>query len=59
MLSDKAMEYRIEDIKNKLYPNEMDDAILYMFTQMTKLKHENEELQRTVKELYWRLEQHD
>jgi hypothetical protein len=59
MLSHEKMQSRIDDIKNKLYPSEVDDAVLFLFTEVTKLKHENDSLKQEIKELYWRLQEHD
>jgi predicted nucleic acid-binding Zn-ribbon protein len=59
MLSHEKMQSRIDDIKNKLYPSEIDDAVLFLFTEVTKLKHENDNLKQEIKELHWRLEEHD
>lgn len=59
MLSNEKMQSRIDEIKNKLYPSEVDDAVLFLFTKVTQLQHENDNLRQELKELYWRIQEHD
>lgn len=55
----EIIERKIEEIKNKIAPTEYDEAILYLFTQVTKLKYENTELQEKLQRLSWTLQEHD
>jgi peptidoglycan hydrolase CwlO-like protein len=59
MITDKKMEQQVENIKNKICPSDIDNAVLYLFTELTKVKHENDNLKQEIKELYWRLQEHD
>jgi peptidoglycan hydrolase CwlO-like protein len=53
------MQQAVEDIQNKICPNEMEEAVVFLFTEITKLKHENENLKETIKHLNWSLQEHD
>jgi hypothetical protein len=40
------MQQTVDDISNKICPSQMEEAVVYLFTAMTKLQHENDELKR-------------
>ena len=42
------MQQAVDDINNKICPSEMEEAVVYLFTQMTKLQHENQNLKESL-----------
>lgn len=59
MITQNKMQQAVEGIQNKICPNEMEEAVVFLFTEITKLKHENENLRETIKQLNWSLQEHD
>lgn len=59
MITQSKMQQAVDDINNKICPSEMEEAVVYLFTQLTKLQHENSNLKQELKEVYWRLEEQD
>jgi hypothetical protein len=59
MITETKMQRAVDDIQNKICPNEMEEAVVFLFTELTKLKHENESLKETIKQLHWTLQEHD
>jgi regulator of replication initiation timing len=59
MITQNKMQQAVDDIKNKICPSEMEEAVVYLFTELTKLQHENTNLKQELKEVYWRIQEHD
>jgi len=49
MKSQKQIENHIEDIHNKICPNEIEEAVAYLYAQVLRLKDENQELKEKIK----------
>lgn len=49
MKTAKQIEQHIEDINNKICPNEIEEAVAYLYAQVLRLKDENQELKEKIK----------
>jgi hypothetical protein len=49
MKSQKQIEQHIEDIHNKICPNEIEEAVAFLYAQVLRLKDENQELKEKIK----------
>jgi hypothetical protein len=49
MKSQKQIEQHIEDIHNKICPNEIEEAVAFLYAQVLRLKDENQELKDKIK----------
>jgi len=49
MKTQKQIERHIEDINTKICPNEIEEAVAYLYAQVLRLKDENQELKDKIK----------
>ena len=50
---------QIKNIQEKLCPTGMDEAVLYFFREVSRLRFENEELKKEIQRLRWSLQEQD
>ena len=59
MNTQKQIERQLEDINNKICPNEMEQALAYLYAKVIRLEEENFKLKDKITRLAWTLEEHD
>ena len=59
MNTQKQIERQLEDISNKICPNEMEQALAYLYAKVIRLEEENFKLKDKITRLIWTLEEHD
>jgi peptidoglycan hydrolase CwlO-like protein len=59
MKTRKQIEQQIDDINNKICPNEIEEAVAYLYAQVLKLQDENSELKDKLSRLKWTLMEQD
>ena len=59
MKTRKQIEQQIDDINNKICPNEIEEAVAYLYAQVLKLQDENDELKDKLSRLKWTLMEQD
>ena len=59
MKSQKQIERQIEEINNKICPNEIEEALAFLYARVMKLEEENFSLKTRISKLRWTLEEQD
>jgi peptidoglycan hydrolase CwlO-like protein len=59
MNTQKQIERQIEDINNKICPNEIEQALAFLYAKVMRLEEENCQLKEKLTRLKWTLEEHD
>lgn len=59
MLTQQKMHNRVEDIKNKICPDEIEEAVAFLYGQVMKLEEENSNLREKIERLKWTLQEQD
>lgn len=59
MKTARQIEQHIEDINNKICPNEIEEAVAYLYGQVLTLREENAELKDKITRLKWTLLEQD
>jgi septal ring factor EnvC (AmiA/AmiB activator) len=59
MNTQKQIERQIEDINNKICPNEIEQALAFLYAKVMRLEEENGQLKEKLTRLKWTLEEHD
>lgn len=49
MRTARQIEQQIEDINNKICPNEIEEAVAFLYAEVLRLKDENQELKEKIK----------
>lgn len=59
MKTQKQIERQIEEINNKICPNEIEEALAFLYAKVLNLEEENGKLRDKITRLRWTLEEHD
>lgn len=59
MKTARQIEQQIEDINNKICPNEIEEAVAFLYAEVLRLRDENADLKETLSRFKWTLSEQD